>query len=478
MTLRLRLVLTVLGLLAAGMCGAALATFGVVRHELTARVDGQLSTIGRQVESALAGRDTGAVDEGQIARAMTGMGFAQPSFIQIRDASGTVLKSVYFGQTPDLPAGLAPVSRTVANPDGETYLTVDAGVRHAAWRVRVSTLDSGSLVVGTWRADQDGIVKDLAVAETAVTLTCLAVLAVVAVPTVRRAMRPLRDIAGTAHAIGHGDLARRVPQTGTRSEVGQVAQALNTMLERIQAGSRQREVSQERLREFVADAAHELRTPVTTIRGYAELFRRGAGTHPDDLATAMHRIESEARRIGVLVDELVLLARLDENRPADLEPVDLVALAREAVTDAHAVEPDRPLRTDVPDGPVVVLGDRPRLHQIAANLLANVRQHTPAGTPVTVTVRADGDRAVLEVADEGPGMGERDAARAFERFYRADPSRSTGHGGSGLGLAIVSAIAAAHGGSAALHSREGSGTTVTVRLAVGSIRERGAATVC
>ncbi|TMR02723.1 HAMP domain-containing protein [Actinomadura soli] len=300
-----------------------------------------------------------------------------------------------------------------------------------------------------------------------VTLVVLVGVGLLVWHAVRRATRPLEEIAATAARIGDGDLGRRLAVHGPKTEVGRLAGALNGMLAQIEASFREREASRDRLRRFVADASHELRTPVATVRGYAELFRRGAADRPEDLAKAMRRIESEAERMGRLVDEMLLLARLDEGRPLEREPVDLAALAADAVADATVVEPGRPLTLET-DGPVVVTGDAGRLRQVLDNLLANVRRHTPPGTAATVRVsERDGD-AVLEVADEGPGIPAGDRARVFERFYRADPSRSRDvtaqPGGSGLGLSIVAAVAAAHGGRAAAADAPGGGAAFTIAL--------------
>src|SRR5207248_3018917 len=251
---------------------------------------------------------------------------------------------------------------------------------------------------------------------------------------------------------------RRVSPADDDTEIGRLGLAVNTMLERIESAFAERQQTENRLRRFVADASHELRTPLTSIRGYAELFRRGAASRPDDLAKAMHRIEEEAARMGVLVEELLLLARLDQGRPLPRQPVDLSAMATEAVGDARVVEPDRPIDLDVDvDGPARVTGDATRLRQVFDNLLANVRTHTPRGTPATVRVRADGDTAVIVVEDQGPGMTDDEAARAFERFYRVDPSRARTSGGVGLGLSIVSAIVAAHDGEVRVDSVPGQG---------------------
>ena len=237
------------------------------------------------------------------------------------------------------------------------------------------------------------------------------------------------------------------------------------MLGRIEDAFGERQRAEDQLRRFVADASHELRTPLTSIRGYAELFRAGAAERPEDLAMAMRRIEQEAARMGVLVDDLLLLARLDEGRPLRQEPVDLRALAADAVADARAAEPERPLQLDV-NGPVLVTGDDARLRQVLSNLLANVRTHTPVDAPASVWVRAVDGEARVEVRDSGPGLDPTDAEQAFERFFRADASRHRSSGGSGLGLAIVQAVTEAHGGHAGVESAPGEGATFWVELPV------------
>jgi two-component system OmpR family sensor kinase len=239
--------------------------------------------------------------------------------------------------------------------------------------------------------------------------------------------------------------------------------ALNAMLGQIEDAFSRRAASEERLRRFVADASHELRTPLTSIRGYAELFRQGASERPEDLANAMRRIEEEATRMGGLVEDLLLLARLDQGRPLEQVPVDLFRLATDAVADARAVSPDRTI-TLTGDGPVVVTGDEARLRQVAANLLGNAAVHTPPGTPVHVRVLAEDGQARLDVRDEGPGLPPGVGDRVFERFFRADAARSRATGGSGLGLSIVSAVAEAHGGGARLEAAPGPGAWFVVEL--------------
>jgi two-component system OmpR family sensor kinase len=266
----------------------------------------------------------------------------------------------------------------------------------------------------------------------------------------------------TAGAIAAGDLSQRVPEGAPGTEAGDLGVALNSMLGRIEEAFDQRTASEERLRRFIADASHELRTPVTTIRGYAELYRTGALGQKPELDEAMRRTEQEAVRMGTLVEDLLHLARLDQGRPLERAPVDLEVLAADAVRDAAAVAPHRTITAST-SGPTVVLGDDARLRQVIANLVGNALVHAPDAA-IEVRVGRAEERAHVEVADDGPGMAAEDAGRAFERFYRADASRHRHRGGSGLGLAIVEATVRAHGGTVSLQSAEGAGTTVRVDL--------------
>lgn len=298
----------------------------------------------------------------------------------------------------------------------------------------------------------------------------LAALAVLAAVLIRRGLRPLDRMVETATAIGAGDLSRRVDVAAPDTEVGRLGAALNNMLSQLERAFRERETSEERLRRFVADASHELRTPVATIRGYAELFRRGAASRRADLEKAMHRIESEAARMGDLVEELLLLARLDQGRPMERTLVDLSALVADAVADTRAIEPGRPLTLDCADR-VLVLGDPSKLRQALGNLLVNVIHHTPAGTPASVRVKADGERAMVEVADQGPGLTEEQRQLVFERFYRVERAHHAHGGGTGLGLAIVAAVIAAHGGEVSVDSRPGQGATFRFQLPRTTVRD-------
>jgi signal transduction histidine kinase len=282
-----------------------------------------------------------------------------------------------------------------------------------------------------------------------------------------RGLEPLDEMASTAKDItARGDLTTRVSDADERTEVGRLGSAINTMLDRIQQAFGARLRSEQKVREFAADASHELRTPLTTIRGYAELYRQGA-LGPDDLPNAMRRIEQEAQRMSTMVAELLELARLDRTSSLDLAETDLAGVVRDAVADAVAVEPERPVRAEAPPR-LVAMVDEARIRQVLANLLGNVRAHTPVATPVAVRLGALTGGVLIEVADAGPGMSPEDAAKAFDRFHRAaESANGGGHGGgagSGLGLSIVQAIARAHGGQATLESWPGRGTRVRIWL--------------
>jgi signal transduction histidine kinase len=304
---------------------------------------------------------------------------------------------------------------------------------------------------------------------------------------VRASLRPLVEMEQTARSIAAGDLTRRVPDRDPRTEVGRLGRALNTMLAQIEAAFGARAASEasarrseeaarrseDRMRRFVADASHELRTPLTTIRGFAELYRQGATREPAELDRLMRRIEDQAARMGLLVEDLLLLARLDQQRPLERLPVDLLALAADAVSDARAVAPDRRIELVLGDDgdrgdALVVLGDAERLRQVLANLVDNALTHTPAGSPVEVRVGGaalDGrPGAAVEVVDHGQGLTPEQTERVFERFYRADPARSRAAGGTGLGLAIVAALVAAHDGQVRVDSLPGHGARFRVVL--------------
>jgi two-component system OmpR family sensor kinase len=278
--------------------------------------------------------------------------------------------------------------------------------------------------------------------------------------TVRRGLRPIDTMVRTAERIADGDLTERAAVPDRSSEVGHLGLALNTMLDRIEEAVDAKSASEARLRRFVADASHELRTPLTSIRGYAELYRQDPGS----VGRGMARIEAEATRMSELVDDLLLLARLDQGHGLRVEPVDLAAVATDAVAAAKVVEPDRAIAVTTPAEPVLVEGDPGRLRQAVDNLLANVREHTPASASVAVRVESDGALAHLEVADDGPGMGEDEVARAFERFWQGEPTIDHPRRGTGLGLAIVHDLVQGHGGTVGLDAAPGAGLRVRIDL--------------
>jgi signal transduction histidine kinase len=318
----------------------------------------------------------------------------------------------------------------------------------------------GVLVIARPDSAVSNQVRGLVLAELITGAVLLALLALGGRWLIGRGLAPLDRMASTADMItSRGDLTARMPDPGDHAEAGRLAAAINTMLDRIQQAFGARWASEQKVRQFAADASHELRTPLTTIRGYAELYRQGA-LGPDRLPNAMRRIEQEADRMSSLVAELLELARLDRNSSLDLTETDLTELVKDAAADAKAVEPDRPVNSTAPPH-LVVVADEPRLRQVLANLLGNVREHTAPGTPVAIRLAPAGQGALLEVTDAGQGMSEDEAARAFDRFYRGGHNGHNGHG-SGLGLAIVQAIAAAHGGHAMLRSTPGVGTSVQI----------------
>ena len=319
----------------------------------------------------------------------------------------------------------------------------------------------GRLVVAAPLRDVNATVSELTRDEVIIGVLVLALVGGIAYWSVGVGMRPLARIEDTAGQIAAGDLSQRVAETDPGTEVGRLGIALNAMLSQIEQAFAERQASENRLRRFVADASHELRTPLTSVRGYAELFRRGAADRPADLENAMRRIEAESARMGVLVDDLLLLAQLDQGRPLEQERVDLVPLVAELVADARAIEPDRPVELQA-QGSIEVLGDDPRLRQAVGNLLANARAHCPPEAAVTVTVSRAGDEAIIEVADNGPGIDPENLERVFERFFRADPSRARASGGTGLGLSIVASIAEAHGGRVEVSSTPGEGSSFRV----------------
>jgi two-component system, OmpR family, sensor kinase len=438
-SLRARLVAGLLALTVVGLAASGGGIYKALPDYLRHRLDSQLEASLEPVLGELARGE-------RFSRRLPSGRSVIPdgTFGELRRPNGAAVQYVESGlPRPDLPE--PPV-------DDEKYSTVGSVDGDVRWRVLAASGADGSvLFVAFPTTELDQTLRRLAGIELVAASAVLLFLALLSLAVVRIGLLPLERIAATAGDIAGGDLTRRVEPAEPDTEIGRLGLALNAMLTQIETAFGERAASEDRLRRFVADASHELRTPLTTIRGYAELFRRGAAERPEDLARAMRRIEDEAARMGLLVEDLLLLARLDQGRPLERRPVDLVAVAGDALADLSAIAPGRPVTFDHPDR-LVITGDEARLRQVAGNLLANARIHTPEGTGVHVRVRGSDGQAILEVADEGPGLPAGEEGLVFERFYRADSARartgpSAGGGGTGLGLSIVAAIVAAHGGS-------------------------------
>lgn len=455
--LRVGLVAAMLLLVGCGLLASGVAVTSALRHDLVNRVDQTL--IDASNSWAQAPRRMPPPDEGpNPAR--------PPSNFYVRgvDTMGNLWMAVNDRDAePALPEdnNVGPTPVTIGSLNGS----------HIQWRAVSVRGPNGELTtVAIDLSDVERTVRSLAWSQVAIGTAVLVVLGVVGYWVVHRSLRPLAEVEQTAAAIAAGELDRRVPQRDPRTEVGRLSVALNGMLAQIQQAMASSEssaenarMSEERMRRFITDASHELRTPLTTIRGFAELYRQGAAR---DVEMLMSRIESESRRMGLLVDDLLLLARLDAQRPLERRRVDLLALASDAVHDAQSIAPQRRITMEVVDGPGTpeVLGDEARLRQVLGNLMANAVQHTPDTSPITVRVGTAGDDAVLEVADQGPGMTPEDAQRVFERFYRTDSSRARASGGTGLGLSIVDSLVYAHGGRVTVTTAPGQGCCFRVSL--------------
>jgi two-component system OmpR family sensor kinase len=466
-TLRRRLLLVLVGIVAMGLVVADVATYASLRSYLFSQVGEQLQ--GEVVPVA----DAVVSQTGPFFRRSPGVIPPPGLWAQVRDQSGTIINYTlgYPLPPPNLPNQLpASVVSSTASP-----FIFDAAGSSGGTSVSYRVLAETTLVQGVPYTvilaiplnDLQHTLGRLVLIELLVSGAVVVGLGALAWWIVRRGLRPLDEMAATAGAIAAGDLSRRVEATDDRTEIGQLGNALNTMLTGIEGAFAAQAASEERLRRFLADASHELRTPLTSIRGYAELFDRGARDRPEDLATSMRHIREEANRMSVLVDDLLLLARLDHQRPLELERVDLAGLVTEAVDAARVSTPDRAISLEVP-APSVVIGDANRLRQVVDNLLANAVQHTPEGSPIHVGVRTETTTACLEVSDSGPGIPPEEQAHIFEPFHRSDPTRARATGGVGLGLSIVSAIAHAHGGTVGVVSRPAAndqrGSTFWVRI--------------
>jgi two-component system OmpR family sensor kinase len=462
MSLRRRLLLTLAPLFIAGLVAVDIATYVSLQSFLVSKVDEQILSVHMTVGNYLTS------DSGFGPGPQQGPGINVPpgTFGEIVSPTGKVLAQHDFpGPTPvgdgatttlALPASLTP----------QTYLTAQGTSHGDGFRVYVDSAPHDT--------NGDLLIVALPLDDTAATLSQLLVLELIAggvitviilVATwliVRRGLRPLDRMGRTAR-IAATDLSQRVEPTQESTEVGRLGLAINAMLSQLEAAFAERAANEQRLRHFVSDASHELRTPLTSMRGYAELLRRNPVMSEQDVMLATRRIEEEARRMGILVDDLLLLARLDQGRPLERVPVELDAMVLDACADARVADPTRVVTARI-EAPAQVIGDDLRLRQVLANLVRNAVVHTPPGTPIEVTLGVQGDSAVIEVVDHGPGIRPDHAQRIFERFHRADPARSGDQGGSGLGLSIAAAVVAAHGGRIDVRGTAGGGATFRIEL--------------
>jgi two-component system OmpR family sensor kinase len=458
-SLQRRLLLTTATVVFVTLVIADVATYVSLRSFLVDRVDSSLDAADHSLDHVLFSPEERA-DPSHYDDAFAAV--VPGAYVELRDNGGHVVltgsaRRAFATVRPRYPVRIAGLAKRAS----VRYFDVGAAGGRATFRVRAQrTAEGGVLLVALSLDDVAHTLRTLLAIEIVVTVAALLGAIGLGVWLVSLVMRPLRAIEATAARIAGGDLTQRVP-ADARTEVGRLGTALNAMLQRIEDAFRRRTESEERLKLFVADASHELRTPVSAVAAYAELFERGARDRPDDLARAMQGIRRETQRLGTLIDELLVLARVDEEGLRRRERVDLVALAGEAMQSALVLGPGWPLTMSA-SRPAEVVGDAIALRQIIDNLLANVRGHTPAGTEGRLRIFAEGDEVILEVADDGPGLTAVEAERVFERFYRADPSRRRAHGGTGLGLAVVAALARAHGARTELKTEPRSGATFRV----------------
>ncbi|NKX56224.1 sensor histidine kinase [Arthrobacter mobilis] len=465
-SLRTQLVAIICVLMVATVGMTSLLTITLLRDTMIQRMDDDIRNNAESMSTMLI-------------RAQTGLG---PSSTQagfygvLMDSAGNILRrSQVEDGDPDTPAIQGMTIQQVLASRGAPFDVPGTSPDSDGWRVRAFELPGGGASVAVARpyAPVNNTVEALAALSLSIGLMSTLAASVIAWAAVTRAFRPLSKVEKTAAAIAAGDLSRRVEVASPATEIGRLSRSLNAMLAHIETAFAARSASEQRMRRFVADASHELRTPLVTIRGFSELYRHGALQSRDDIEAAMGRIEGEAKRMGQLVEDLLTLARADEQRPMESKPLDLLVLGNDAAMDAKASAPDRRISVVGLDGggPVSapVVGDEARLRQVMANLVTNALRYTPPGSPIeiatgVVSVIDDRKDSVIEVRDHGPGISGDEAARVFERFYRADSSRHRETGGTGLGLAIVAALVAQHDGTVRLYETEGGGATMSIRI--------------
>jgi two-component system OmpR family sensor kinase len=452
-SIRLKVTLATVAIAALGVGAADVTTFILLRGYFNGRAAASVRQVAKTAVETLSSGHRLTLD--------TFAGADRLVLVEVLSPQGKVLHRLGTSEAVDvqLPADL------LSHP-GRARQIEAPNQRGPAFEVIAVPATGGTVIAAVSLKNEVRTLAHLFRLNFAVGGIVLAILAMVALVVLTRSLRPLRHIAATADAIAGGDLSARVPPSPKRSEIGRVETALNRMLAENEAAFAQRDATEERLRRFLADASHELRTPLTSIRGYAELFRRGANERPEDLAKAMRAIEDEAARMSRLVEDLLLLARLDDARPLEHRPVAIDDLAERAIEAARAAEPGRLIQFEFAERPLVIEGDPARLRQVIDNLLANVRQHTPADAPAYVSLRPAGDQVILTVEDTGPGIADADRELVFGRFTRPDAARGREEEGAGLGLAIVRSIVTAHGGTISVRSAQPHGSIFEVRLRV------------
>jgi two-component system, OmpR family, sensor kinase len=508
--LRTKLICALLALVIIALAAISVSSFWLLRSYLTSQDDTNLRAVYDTINSTQNYPAQPGLAYG-IAHTNFTVGIEQAAPLTPASAQGGEPSYGGSSRMQSLPA--VPTGQIWADLNNGKLVTVPAQSGTDTWRIiaepinfQVTTStgsteqETGTLVVGVDLGDVNAVIGRLALAELIVGSAIVCVLALAGAMVVRSNLRPLVEIEETAEEIAGGRLNLRVPERDPRTEIGSLGRSLNTMLSQIESAFHAREQSEaaahqseERMRRFIADASHELRTPLTAIRGFAEYYRQrggmvthwdtgqpdeagrgAAGLTPADLDRIMQRVEKEAARMGLLVEDLLLLARLDQQRPLAQQPVDLLSLAGDAVHDARMIAPDRSIELSVqPGAAFLIIGDEQRLRQVVGNLMSNALTHTPDGTPIEVSIGSgildprvsdSPPAAMIDVTDHGPGMTSDQAHRVFERFYRADQARTSTTGGNGLGLAIVRALVAAHGGIASVRTSPGQGATFRIAL--------------
>jgi len=475
-SLRSRLILGVVILSAAGFILSSIVAQQALRGYLLQQVDSDLLT--------LSGSSMPRIAEAGIARDQDDLVIRQgrgnnqvktaprtplqriptSTSVTLLDASGAVTGGLggdlNVAPVTDYLTGITPEMALKYNGAAFTIETKGADFRAVAL---VLPNGQGTVVAAQSLEGLDRTVGKLGFFFFLIGLLLITLIAIASRIVIKVGMRPLEDVEVTAEQIAAGDLSARMPDANPHTEVGRLVTSLNSMLGRIETSFAARTESEEKLRRFVADASHELRTPLTAIRGFSELYRQGAVTGEDGTRELLGRIEGESKRMGTLVEDLLLLARLDQAREMEVKPVNLNAVLESAIASARAAGPEHPVTYLASDEEIFALGDETRIHQVIANLLANARAHTPIGTKIDVALKRDEDGIRISVADNGPGLSVDDQKKIFERFYRADPSRVRVDGeGSGLGLSIVDAVMSAHGGTVTAQSELGKGATFTL----------------